>query len=733
MRESRILKIISYIAIPILIGCLLLSILYGIDKKDYDNQQIDDLAYFNTDAFLNNYMTSLSRETENLIYRNDKYKHIQDGDYTIYYKNTYGNGDYIYYATEYDDLKDFYYVIIYKQKVFTNIELTTKTNTLDKLKNTVSKKAEKTKLVNIINGNVESDSEIISTKAIQFFDNFKNTYYTKQEIVEPEKNVEDKKKDEVQIENLVTNDVTTENGEKKEKVTSSEPNYVYITTQIQDFQIYSSYKEELIENTSNAKVFYTNMLDSLEKYETRMSFAIPICSVLLIIIVLYLVIAIGHSKGKVGIDLNDFDKVFLEIILVGAVIIFFLIAFGVNFLLMRDIGYSFIWSCLLTGYLVLYIALAATSTTIIKRVKARVLLKYSIIGRIIKWSIRLVKKIFMKISDTFLTLKESWSLSKTVIIYMIIYLVMIVLMVLVFREFGILLDVLITCYVFYKIIERTNSLQKIEIHLQKMYEGIYSDKLESREFTKEFHKWITYINDISKGFEKAIEEGIKSERLKTELITNVSHDIKTPLTSIINYVDLLKKQDIKSEKAKEYIEVLENKSQRLKKLTEDLVEASKASSGNIKLDMQKIRLTELVKQSIGEFEDKFKEKQLKVVTNYPKQDIYIMADNRCLYRVIENLFSNVAKYALENSRVYIDIQKEDKNVIVTIKNISKDSLNISADELMQRFVRGDKSRTTEGSGLGLSISKSLTELQKGKFDLQIDGDLFKIRIEFGVI
>ena len=166
--------------------------------------------------------------------------------------------------------------------------MTTKTNTLDKLKNTVSKKAEKTKLVNIINGNVESDSEIISTKAIQFFDNFKNTYYTKQEIVEPEKNVEDKKKDEVQIENLVTNDVTTENGEKKEKVTSSEPNYVYITTQIQDFQIYSSYKEELIENTSNAKVFYTNMLDSLEKYETRMSFAIPICSVLLIIIVLYL-------------------------------------------------------------------------------------------------------------------------------------------------------------------------------------------------------------------------------------------------------------------------------------------------------------------------------------------------------------------------------------------------------------------------------------------------------------
>ena len=149
--------------------------------------------------------------------------------------------------------------------------------------------------------------------------------------------------------------------------------------------------------------------------------------------------------------------------------------------------------------------------------------------------------------------------------------------------------------------------------------------------------------------------------------------------------------------------------------------------------MRKIKITQLIKQSIGEFEDKFESKGLEIVTNYPKQDVYILADNRCLYRVIENLFVNISKYALEKSRVYIQVEKEDKKVILIMKNISKDSLNISADELIQRFVRGDKSRTTEGSGLGLSISKSLTELQKGKFDLEVDGDLCKVKIEFETV
>ena len=237
-----------------------------------------------------------------------------------------------------------------------------------------------------------------------------------------------------------------------------------------------------------------------------------------------------------------------------------------------------------------------------------------------------------------------------------------------------------------------------------------------------------YVNDIASGFSNAINESLKSERLKTELITNVSHDIKTPLTSIINYVDLLKKENIQDEKVKEYIDILDKKSQRLKKLTEDLVEASKVSSGNVKLNLENINIKELFNQTIGEFKDRFEEKRLIIETTIPNDDIKINADSRYLYRIIENLFSNITKYALEGSRVYIDILEKGKTIDINIKNISKEKLNISSDELMQRFVRGDKSRYTEGSGLGLSIAKSLTELQGGTFDIIIDGDLFKVHI-----
>ena len=248
---------------------------------------------------------------------------------------------------------------------------------------------------------------------------------------------------------------------------------------------------------------------------------------------------------------------------------------------------------------------------------------------------------------------------------------------------------------------------------------------------------VKYLNDISNGFENAVQERMKSERMKAELITNVSHDIKTPLTSIINYVDLLRQENIQNQKAEEYIEILDSKSQRLKKLTEDLVEASKISTGNISLKLEKINVVELIKQATGEFEDKFKEHGLEAIINTDNNEINIMADSRYMYRIIENLYSNIAKYALENSRVYIDIKNIGKvsnsdvqNVTIEIKNISKDKLNISAEELMQRFVRGDKSRTTEGSGLGISIAQNLTELQNGKFELILDGDLFKIRMKF---
>lgn len=240
------------------------------------------------------------------------------------------------------------------------------------------------------------------------------------------------------------------------------------------------------------------------------------------------------------------------------------------------------------------------------------------------------------------------------------------------------------------------------------------------------------LNNIGTGLERALQEQLKSERLKADLITNVSHDIKTPLTSIINYVDLIKRENIQNEKIQSYLDVLEQKSQRLKTLTEDLVEASKVSSGNVKLDIGKIDLVEMIWQTNGEFEEKFAIRHLELVASLPNEAIIIEADGRHLWRVLENLYNNAFKYAMERSRVYTEVVLDDGIVYFTIKNVSESPLNINPDELTERFVRGDVSRTTEGSGLGLSIAKSLTELQGGSFEIVIDGDLYKVRIGFEV-
>lgn len=240
------------------------------------------------------------------------------------------------------------------------------------------------------------------------------------------------------------------------------------------------------------------------------------------------------------------------------------------------------------------------------------------------------------------------------------------------------------------------------------------------------------VNSIGEGIKTAVETSMKDERLKADLITNVSHDIKTPLTSIVNYVDLLKREKIETQPVKGYIEVLDAKSQRLKQLTDDLVEASKISSGNITLIMEKINLTELLHQSLGEFSEKFEEKHLQVVEDCKGDTFYIEADSRRIWRVIENLFNNIYKYALEGTRIYLDMEQAEgkEEVMLSIKNISAQSLNIRAEELTERFIRGDVSRSTEGSGLGLSIAKNLTELQNGRFEIYLDGDLFKVTLTF---
>ena len=234
------------------------------------------------------------------------------------------------------------------------------------------------------------------------------------------------------------------------------------------------------------------------------------------------------------------------------------------------------------------------------------------------------------------------------------------------------------------------------------------------------------INNIKEGLRKSVENEMKSENMKTELITNVSHDLKTPLTSIINYIDLLKRENIEPESARDYVNILDKKSQRLKVLIEDLFEASKAASGAMELNISKLDIGQLLRQALGENDERFNEKQLEVKLNIPDEKIFINGDGKRLYRVFENLISNAVKYSLSNTRVYIDMSKNEENeVTIVMKNISAYELNFDVNEITNRFKRGDSSRSTDGSGLGLAIAKSIVELHGGKFNIEIDGDLFK--------
>ena len=277
-------------------------------------------------------------------------------------------------------------------------------------------------------------------------------------------------------------------------------------------------------------------------------------------------------------------------------------------------------------------------------------------------------------------------------------------------------------------VNKLGYLNEIMKGVHRIKEGEINYKIEEKNDIY-FSSLANDINNISQGLENSIEQRIKSERMKSELITNVSHDLKTPLTSIINYVELIKKEEnIQPEYLKDYVQVLDKKSKRLKILIEDLFEASKASTGNIELELVRLDLKQLLQQSIGELEDKLEEANLSLRVNLTEEDTYVLADGRRLYRVFENLLCNISKYSLKNTRVYIDVTKEDGKIITTMKNISSYELNFDPDEIMERFKRADESRNTEGSGLGLAIARDLVGLQGGKMSIEIDGDLFKAKV-----
>ena len=706
MRNSKILKIICYITLPILIGIIILSTFYIIlkDATYYSTEE-----YFNSEDFLGSYMSKLSTATNRLIYRNPYYNSIKDGDTIICYTE---NGEFDYKKT------NMYFLILYKNKAFTNVELTSEVSTVETIKNYISN-LEGNQNFNIVNGKIETNSEILAKRAEQYLNLFIFSYYTINDstYMTSDENIY------IQPENAVDTYSYEDN-----------PNINYYTTNIEDFIIYTSYNENFMD--ASKQMLVCKSIEMLRPYENSFYILMPICTALTVLILLYLIVSIGHKKGTKGIATSDFDKIPLEIIgFIGICII------GLVFILLAQevdtTEFELIISLLFTVYFTIFIVGIIIFDTIIKRIKSKTFWKTTLVGKIVIILLKPIHKFEKFMEEVRGTSKYFSNAITKFIVFVCIEVFLAFIVFILFNSSDpfifLLLEFILVAFFIQRMVKSIVNYDKIEKKLKEMYEGDNQTQLDKNQFLPVFNQSITYLNDISNGLENAIQDRMKSERLKTELITNVSHDIKTPLTSIINYVDLIKQENIQNEKVKEYIEILDNKSQRLKKLIEDLVEASKVSTGNVKLNLEKINIVELINQAVGEFEDKFESKGLDIVINSNENEIFIFADSRYMYRIIENLFSNISKYALQNSRVYIDIQKVDDKVYIKMKNISKDKLNIPAEELMQRFVRGDKSRTTEGSGLGISIAQNLTEIQNGKFNLIIDGDLFKTELEFNTI
>ena len=441
-----------------------------------------------------------------------------------------------------------------------------------------------------------------------------------------------------------------------------------------------------------------------------------------IISLVYLTLATGHHNGEEEIRLNPIDKIKTEILVAA-----FIFMMAELVLLLARINsdewavYGIIVasgtvSLVIDGlFLIFYLSM-------VRRMKAEKLWETSLTY----WLGKGIRKLFAKRNITV----------RVIVMFAVHMIVCFILAVGSFYYQNILAFLLLLLFSAaecYMLLRKSVEQYQIQQGVEKIKKGDLSEKIDIEELHGEEKKLAEEINNIGEGLLHAVDDNTKNERMKADLITNVSHDIKTPLTSIINYVNLIKMEKIDNERVQGYIRILDEKSQRLKQLTEDLVEASKISSGNVKLDIQIIDLVELVCQTSGEFNEKFEQKELTIVTKMPTTSVLIQADGRQLYRVIENLYNNVAKYALEKTRVYVDIVYENMNVVFSIKNVSERSLareNSNAGDLTERFIRGDSSRTTEGSGLGLSIAKNLTILMGGKFDIRVDGDLFKATITF---
>ena len=447
----------------------------------------------------------------------------------------------------------------------------------------------------------------------------------------------------------------------------------------------------------------------------------------------YLCASAGHNNKDEEIHINWFDKIPFEITSFAVIMII-----GTGIALFAD-SWIFLLNALLLSIEIIIGMITISIVyllSIIRKLKAKSFWKYTLVGIIFKW---FKKHLGRRIAFVWNQMRENTpAVGKFILLIIAMLMADLIVGVLlagpfvyVFDGFGIILLGMIllgaNLVPFIYAICQMSILQKAA---KNIAEGRLDDPIDTSKMYWEFRKHGDYLNRVSDGISAAVSEKMKSERFKTELITNVSHDIKTPLTSIINYVDLIKKEDVSKPPLDEYIQVLDRQSARLKKLIEDLMEASKASTGNLAVNLEKCNVGVFVTQIVGEFEEKLLGKNLELIINKPDEALEIMADGRHFWRVIDNLMNNICKYAQPGTRVYVNIERDNDNVTLTFLNTSAYQLNISSEELMERFVRGDSSRNTEGSGLGLSIASSLTALMEGEMKLDILGDLFKVTLIF---
>lgn len=461
--------------------------------------------------------------------------------------------------------------------------------------------------------------------------------------------------------------------------------------------------------------------------------------VLYFVLLIYMTGVTGREEdeeGNIYILLSGFDSMpteaalFLGILAASAIVG---AAFAADWFIVTSENIYTVWFKIAAGVTALLVSIIFCFFyySLVRRIRARILWKNS-------WLKKIVHKgslLFLEVYDNGNIVIRTWGLY---IIFLAFNLLMIMIGIftgvpLLFIFIAFAADMFIGVLLYLDVKERQNIVTGIE----KIAEGNFSYQINQENLHGDNLVLAKSVNSIGNGIKDAVEISMKDERLKADLITNVSHDLKTPLTSIINYVDLIKREKVDNERVRSYIQVLDEKSQRLKQLTDDLVEASKISSGNINLHFERINVTELLNQTIGEFSEKFDEKRLTIVMNVNASGAVIEADSRSIWRVMENLFNNIYKYALEGTRVYIAVNsfsgkggQKQELIEISIKNISEKELNCNPDELTERFIRGDESRTTEGSGLGLSIAKNLTEAQHGTFEILLDGDLFKVILTF---